>query len=278
VLIVESGPHGARPDDYQCLRDLLEEAGARCSTTSLACPGDGGSLDAGCLASIIADSSARCATPSIHTTYFARYSFKVDPGRSTRCLELKRARDLELCCKPARNPDPFKALKSRIVHIGCEALRSGGDLVLEWAMGAVEMEVGDAAEILSISASHSGLMTTTTDKPGVDAPGAGYFGGIRTGSGNVQEEEACGSCFDERREEEGLRNRGSGGHRPSGEREEGLETSPRNGPEGVGVEAQQTFRGCSRRYSRRLRRCTLNHNPENPPNPEPSDLEAHSQS
>jgi hypothetical protein len=163
-----------------------------------------------------------------------------------------------------KHPDPFKALKSRIVHIGCEALRSGGDLVLEWAMGAVEMEVGDAAEILSISASHSGLMTTTTDKPDVDTPGPGYFGGTRTTSENVQEEGACETCFDERRAEEGLRNRGAGEHRPSGEGEEGLETSTRNGLEGVGVDAQQTFRGCSRRYSRRLRRCTLNHNPIRP--------------
>ena len=166
----------------------------------------------------------------------------------------------------------FEALERRIVHIGCEALVSGGDLVLEWAMGAVEMDEGDAAEILSISASHSGLITATATD--VDTPGAGYFGGLKASGEIAQVEAVVATSRDERQAEEGLIT--SGEHIPL-EGEEGLETSPRNGLEGVGVEAQQTFRGCSRRYSRRLRRYTMNPKAENLPNPEILNLEAYSQ-
>lgn len=76
------------------------------------------------------------------------------------------------------------------------------------------MDESDAAEMLSMSASHSG----PTPSP------------------------------EKRREKDGLATCGSG------EGEKGLATLPRDGLGGVEVEAERAFRGCSRRFSRRMRR------------------------
>lgn len=123
----------------------------------------------------------------------------------------------------ARKLDPqyfaalLRASSCRVVHVACEALRSGGDLVLEWDSKAMQLDVESVRDMLLTSVSHSELFSAGDKASHVSrregVAGSAQLHDASRGSGESEDEDF-----------------------------------------GVRVDPSQAFAGCTSRIARKVRR------------------------